>query len=102
MKDHDHQPHGVITLPFAGNGCDLHRYHWPRVAEVELHHIWPKYMGGPADGALIKACPTGHSNVHIGIRWLTGAKTASTKPRLGEREWFYAEEALRLSGVTPS
>ena len=50
-------------------GCEIHRSHSPNVHEPDVHHVWPRYAGGPdvADNRIV-LCPTGHRNVHELIR----------------------------------
>lgn len=49
--------------------CQVHGDHRPRVGDVEVHHIWPKGMGGPdVPGNKVSICPTGHTNVHMLLR----------------------------------
>ena len=55
------------TLPAGGRGghCTVHGSHRPAVSGTEIHHVWPKGMGGPdvADNR-VEVCPTGHTNIH--------------------------------------
>lgn len=53
-------------MTHAGGGCDVHAYHSPRPQDVDLHHILPKFMGGPDEESnMVRVCPTGHRNVHL-------------------------------------
>lgn len=45
--------------------CIVHKVHAPTPYGTDLHHVWPKGMGGPdvAENK-IPLCSTGHQNVH--------------------------------------
>ncbi len=51
-----------------GKICRCVKKHVPQPAELELHHVWPIYLGGPKNGWQIWLCPTTHMNVHELIR----------------------------------
>lgn len=49
--------------------CAVHTVHRPRVADIDVHHIWPVGMGGPDVPAnRVVICPTGHRNIHELLR----------------------------------
>lgn len=44
--------------------------HRPPYLELEEHHVWPIYLGGPKDGETIWLCGTTHTSVHEILRML--------------------------------
>lgn len=45
--------------------CAVHDTHDPLPYGTDLHHVWPKGMGGPdVKENLVPVCPTGHQNIH--------------------------------------
>lgn len=58
----------VVEHHRGENVCELHGAdytHRPGHADIDGHHVWPLGMGGPDVPAnLVKACQTGHANVH--------------------------------------
>lgn len=52
--------------------CPCVMDHNPNPMELNEHHIWPLYLGGPdTKDNLIWLCPTTHTNVHELIReWM--------------------------------
>jgi hypothetical protein len=57
--------------------CAVHKNHSPRPANTELHHVWPKGMGGPdVPENLAPVCGTGHNNVHTLLRALVATDGA--------------------------
>lgn len=73
MDRKEHQDPVALIEPerLAGDHCVVHGQHRPVVRETELHHVWPKGMGGPDVKAnKIAICPTGHANVHRAMRKL--------------------------------
>lgn len=52
-----------------GLECRCVTRHVPEPQELQLHHIWPLYAGGPdTPENIIPLCPTSHANVHELIR----------------------------------
>jgi hypothetical protein len=45
--------------------CAVHKNHMPKPYGTDLHHVWPKGMGGPdvAENK-VPVCATGHQNIH--------------------------------------
>lgn len=55
-------------MSHAGS-CQVHARHLPHVADVEVHHVWPRGQGGPdVPKNRVPICGTGHSNVHTLLR----------------------------------
>ena len=49
--------------------CLVHKVHNPRVNDTEVHHIFPRGLGGPDVPAnKVAICGTGHNNVHALLR----------------------------------
>lgn len=49
--------------------CPCVAEHRPAPLELNLHHIWPLYLGGPDTAAnKTPVCPTTHVNVHELLR----------------------------------
>lgn len=44
--------------------------HRPQPLELTLHHLHPKYLGGPTNGVLVALCPSSHVSVHEVLRTL--------------------------------
>lgn len=45
--------------------CILHKDHMPATHVNEVHHVWPKGLGGPdIPENRIVVCATGHNNIH--------------------------------------
>ena len=45
--------------------CAVHETHDPVPYCTDLHHVWPKGMGGPdVPENIVPVCPTGHQNIH--------------------------------------
>lgn len=52
-----------------GQHCRCIRNHDPFPLELNHHHVWPLYLGGPdTKDNMVWLCPTGHTNVHEMIR----------------------------------
>lgn len=51
--------------------CAVHGRHIPRPYATDIHHVWPRGMGGPdvAENK-IPVCSTGHQNIHAYLRLL--------------------------------
>lgn len=55
--------------------CAVHENHDPIPYDTELHHVWPKGMGGPdVPENLVPVCGTGHNNIHAILRYLVRRK----------------------------
>ncbi len=49
--------------------CPCMAEHRPAPLELERHHVWPLYLGGPDDDTNTAfVCPTTHTNVHELLR----------------------------------
>lgn len=52
-----------------GQHCHCVSDHNPNPMELNRHHIWPLYAGGPdEDWNIVWLCPTTHVNVHELLR----------------------------------
>lgn len=53
------------------NPCEVHGSHAPLPYGTDLHHVWPRGMGGPdvAENR-VAVCATGHQNIHAVLRLL--------------------------------
>lgn len=101
----DHGSYGQpMTMPM-GTTCAVHTHReW---VPIEVHHIWPKGMGGPdtADNK-VKVCANAHYSIHEVIRRLIknngnlpDATHFSAKVKeLGERGWTEAGKPTTGSG----
>lgn len=57
-----------------GQTCQCVKAHRPPYMELEHHHIWPIYLGGPnVPENMIWICPQTHTNVHEIIRMFSAA-----------------------------
>lgn len=83
----------------TGDQCTVHGSHRPPVLQTEVHHIWPKAMGGPdVPTNRVNVCPTGHANIHVNIRRLVkderavllGARSERVLARQGVAAWVQA------------
>lgn len=85
--------------------CQVHGDHRPPLApgSTEVHHVWPRGMGGPdvavlPDGSVqkIPVCANGHNNIHHAIRQLdrgetpTGTRREVALARAGFGAWVTA------------
>ena len=66
-----------MTLP----PCQCSAEHRPAVMQVDKHHLWPVYLGGPEHPAtLLGLCQTTHANVHRLLRAMVSAGTWLPRP----------------------
>lgn len=65
--------------------CGVHQRHTPKPSGTDLHHVWPKGMGGPdvAENK-VPVCATGHQNIHRLLRALV-ATDGDVKPSFEKR-----------------
>lgn len=77
--------------------CEQHSYHSPMVSDVDVHHVWPKFAGGPdVPENRVTICPTGHRNVHELLREYMHA---GAEPSWSIRQHYGpAERALAAEG----
>lgn len=73
--------------------------HRPPVLEVQAHHLWPKYLGGPPHPmTLLGLCATTHTNVHRTIRALVKADKAQQLANPGAEAVVLSQDQLREPG----
>jgi len=85
------KPYPLLRINTSSSWCDVHGSHRPKPLVSEVHHIWPRGMGGP-DGPSnrVRVCPTGHVNIHRAIRDLL----AGQRPRGGRNEVKLARQGV--------
>lgn len=84
----------ILTSP---RPCSLHRYHSPRPAYSQLHHIWPLGLGGPEKASnRIPVCGTGHNNIHQLLNFYVDFK--GTPPWPIRREFGPGEREIAAEG----
>ena len=65
----------------AGQRCACVSEHRPAPLELDRHHVWPLYLGGPdTPEAIVWCCPNCHRNTHEIFRLLiTGGRRTYTQ-----------------------
>lgn len=58
--------------------CACVSEHRPAALELQLHHVFPIYLGGAKDGLTVPVCPTTHTNIHELLRAMLRAGTVLT------------------------
>lgn len=62
----------------AARACVCVAEHRPPYLELEAHHVWPLYLGGPRDGEMRWLCGTTHQSVHELLRLMERAGRSLT------------------------
>jgi hypothetical protein len=53
--------------------CPCVADHRPPYLELELHHVWPRYLGSPEDSETVAICSTTHTSIHELLRLMLRA-----------------------------
>lgn len=77
--------------------CAAHRFHSPRPQTLDVHHVFPKGLGGPDISANeVYLCQTGHANVHRLLA--VYESTGETPPWVIRRSFGPGERILAARG----
>lgn len=82
------------------HACQVHAgEHRPRVADTDVHHVWPKEYGGPDEASNeVEICPSGHRNLHELLREYLHAK--GDPGWAVKQRWHPAERELTVRAWT--
>lgn len=80
--------------------CELHAFHRPEPQGTQRHHVllktWTDALGLP-ESRTIRACPTGHSNLHYDLR----AALRGQPYRAGAKSQAIIDEAIAFYEAHP-